>query len=119
MASRLNDLDGKMVSLDGKISDQNGTISGLATVIKHLPEQMRTVLREEKEGSEGAASHFEGRFVVKGKSEVQSFAMNSVSEGSFSLTLENTLEEAYIIIASVPEQFTSAQNYGYSITISQ
>ena len=88
--------------------------------LENIPSGNYTIsLSGEKEGSEGAASHFEGRFVVKGKSEVQSFAMNSVSEGSFSLTLENTLEEAYIIIASVPEQFTSAQNYGYSITISQ
>ncbi|MFT5738494.1 MAG: hypothetical protein ACI9SG_002849 [Maribacter sp.] len=88
--------------------------------LENIPNGNYTIsLNGEDEGSEGAASHFEGRFVTKGQSQVQSFTMNSATNGSFNLTLENPVEEAYIIIASVPEQFKSAQNYGYSITISQ
>jgi hypothetical protein len=88
--------------------------------LENIPKGNYTIsLNGEKEGSEGAASHFEGRFVIKGQTEVRSFAMNTASEGNLNLTLENAVEESYIIIASVPEQFKTAQNYNYSITVSQ
>lgn len=88
--------------------------------LENIPNGTYTIsLNGIKEGSEGALSHFEGRFVLKGQSEVQTFTMNDGTNGTFELNLENNLMEGYLIIAAVPEQFTSAQNYGYNISISQ
>jgi len=70
-------------------------------------------------GSMGAASHFEGRVVVQGRTKVTyvPLTMSSATQGSASVVV--TAEDAlvYLIVVSAPEHFAGNQTYGYAYQI--
>lgn len=71
-------------------------------------------------GSEGAESFFEARIVKKAGENNYSttdFELENGLTGTHSVTLNEEEEELYIVIASVPEQFSGFQNFGYSIEL--
>ena len=76
-------------------------------------------LNGEKQGSEGAKAHFEGRFVIKGDAGVRYEDINMADQftGSKTIKLGQNESEIYFIIASVPEHLTGNQTYGYSVEI--
>ncbi|MFT6722599.1 MAG: putative repeat protein (TIGR02543 family) [Flavobacteriaceae bacterium] len=73
-------------------------------------------------GSEDASSFFEVRIVKKAGEDnytTTNFEIDNGLTGSKTVTLNDNEEEFYVVIISVPEQFTGNQNYNYSLTISQ
>jgi uncharacterized repeat protein (TIGR02543 family) len=73
-------------------------------------------------GSEDANSFFEVRIVKKAGEDnytTTNFEIDNGLTGSKTVTLNDNEEEFYVVITSVPEQFTGNQNYNYSLTISQ
>ena len=72
-------------------------------------------------GSEDASSFFEVRIVKKAGEDnytTTNFEIDNGLIGSKTLTLNDNEDEFYIVIISVPEQFTGNQTYNYSVTIS-
>lgn len=73
-------------------------------------------------GSEGAEAHFESRIVSKnssGQYTYQSLPMDTPITGSMSFTVEEGVEELYLVIAAVPEHFGGNQTYDYKIEFSR
>ncbi len=71
-------------------------------------------------GSDGAAAHFEARVAVKSASGIQYFEVNMVDglSGQVTVSVPNAGDEIYLVISSVPAQFSGYQTYDYSVTIS-
>lgn len=72
-------------------------------------------------GSEGASAHFEGSVVIKGKSDTryQNIEMANALSGTATVTIDDTDNEVYVVITSLPEHFTGNQTYNYSLEISR
>ena len=70
-------------------------------------------------GSTGAASHFEGRVVVKSGDNATyvPLTMSSATQGTASVQVTPADGQVYLVVVSVPEHFTSNQTYGYSYQI--
>ena len=70
-------------------------------------------------GTEGAASRFMGRIVVMGEDGpvYSSIDMTDALNGSGTVNVTATQSEVYLVIVSVPDQFSSYQRYGYRATI--
>jgi hypothetical protein len=72
-----------------------------------------------EKGSQGASSYFENRIVIKSgnKYSTLNFDLGNGLSGKKSITLANDEDEFYIVVASVPEQFSGNQNYNYTISL--
>jgi hypothetical protein len=71
-------------------------------------------------GSEGAASHLEGRVVVmygEANGKFTNLNMSNELNGDATVTVNVGATELYLIVAAVPEHFTGNQNYGYKYRI--
>ena len=78
-------------------------------------------LNAESKGSNGASSYFKARIVKKSGDNynINEFTLNDDNiTGEINVTLNENEDEFYIVIISVPEQFTGNQTYNYSLTIS-
>ena len=78
-------------------------------------------LNAESKGSNGASSYFKARIVKKSVDNynINEFTLNDDNiTGEINVTLNENEDEFYIVIISVPEQFTGNQTYNYSVTIS-
>lgn len=78
-------------------------------------------LNAESKGSNGASSYFKARIVKKSGDNynINEFTLNDDNiTGEINVTLNENEDEFYIVIISVPEQFTGNQTYNYSVTIS-
>ncbi len=72
-------------------------------------------------GSEGAASHFEGRVVVMGAGGARYAALEMADAltGEGRLVVEADEVAVFLVVASVPEHFTGNQTYGYQVQITR
>lgn len=70
-------------------------------------------------GSEGAASHFEGRVVVMtpAGAEYTELTMSSDQDGEATVSVDATASEVFLVVAAVPEHFGGNQTYGYEYRI--
>ncbi|MFT6806940.1 MAG: hypothetical protein ACJA01_000158 [Saprospiraceae bacterium] len=78
-------------------------------------------LNGDSNGSEGAVSHFEARLVIKSSNEnaYDSVTMTNATDGSITKTLTVNDTELYLVIAAVPEHWSSNQTYSYSLDITK
>jgi len=76
-------------------------------------------LEGDANGSEGAASRFDGRIVVMGEDGpvYSELDMTDPLHGTASVTVGPTDDEAFLVIVSVPDHFAGYQSYGYRATI--
>ena len=72
-----------------------------------------------EKGSQGANSYFENRIVTKSEGTYSTidFNLDNGLSGKKTISLSNDEEEFYIVVSSVPEQFSGNQNYNYSISL--
>ena len=70
-------------------------------------------------GTEGAPSHFTGRIVVVDEdgATYSALEMSDPLNGTGTVNVAATDSEVYLVIVSVPDQFSSYQRYGYRATI--
>ena len=70
-------------------------------------------------GTEGAASHFMGRIVVMGEDgpTYSELDMTDPLNGTGTVNVSASDAEVFLVIVSVPDQFSSYQRYGYRATI--
>ena len=70
-------------------------------------------------GTEGSPSHFMGRIVVMGEDgpSYSELDMSDPLNGSGIVNVSATDAEVFLVIVSVPDQFSSYQRYGYRATI--
>lgn len=87
---------------------------------KPVPGSYRLAIQGDANGSEGAASHFEGRVVVmygEAKGEFAKLSMSSKLNGAATVTVKADATELYLVVVAVPEHFKGNQNYGYKYRI--
>jgi len=73
-------------------------------------------------GSQGAASFFLGRVVVmsnKGPTSYSAMTMTSSLSGTATVSVKPKNPSLFLVVASVPESFSSYQHYGYRVKISK
>ena len=72
-----------------------------------------------EKGSQGANSYFENRIVTKSGDTYSTinFNLDNGLSGKKTISLSNDEDEFYIVVSSVPEQFSGNQNYNYSISL--
>lgn len=79
-------------------------------------------IRGDKNGSEGAASHFEARVAIKnqaGQIRYQDVTMNDAIKGSITFSAKADDDEIYLVVSSVPENFGGNQHFGYAVDITR
>ena len=76
-------------------------------------------LKGDETGSEGAASHFEGRIVVVGESgpSYSEMEMSNPLTGEGCVMAKDSDCQICLVVASVPEHFSGTQTYGYKVQI--
>jgi hypothetical protein len=77
-------------------------------------------IRGDATGSQGAASHFEGRVVVmygEANGKFTDLHMSNEVNGNATLAVDSGATELYLIVVAAPEHFTGNQNYGYEFNI--
>ena len=77
------------------------------------------ILKGDKTGSEGAASHFEGRIVVVGESgpSYSEMEMSNPLTGEGRVMAKGSDRQICLVVTSVPEHFSGTQTYGYKVQI--
>ena len=70
-------------------------------------------------GTEGAPSHFMGRIVVMSEDGpvYSTLDMSDALNGTATVNVSASDSEVFLVIVSVPDQFSSYQRYGYRTTI--
>ena len=73
------------------------------------------------QGSEGAASHLEGRIVTmsQGGATYTPLNMSSDTDGAADVTVGADVSEVYLVVAAVPAFFGGNQTYGFEYTIAR
>ena len=81
--------------------------------------QYTMTLEGDATGTEGAPSHFMGRIVVVDEdgATYSALEMSDPLNGTGTVNVAATDSEVYLVIVSVPDQFSSYQRYGYRTTI--
>jgi len=76
-------------------------------------------LEGDPQGTQGAASTFLGRIVVAGDNGTRysTIDMDDALHGTGGVDVTTDDEEVYLVIASVPDTFSSYQRYGYRATV--
>ncbi|MCG8374661.1 MAG: hypothetical protein MI700_14050 [Balneolales bacterium] len=79
-------------------------------------------LTGDKNGSEGASSHFEARIAIRnsaGELRYIDLPMTSAITGEASVSVNANDDEIYVVVSSVPENFGGNQHFGYAVDITR
>ncbi len=76
-------------------------------------------LNGDAKGSDGAASEFRGRIVVRTGSSAKQYSMkmDGATNGKMKIRVKPSDAEVYLIVAATPRHFTGNQTYSYQVKI--